>query len=164
MQFQEPLYTMLLGNIDHMLVSLSLIQQLSLSLLYKNKLLFWIISDLKTKSSRTIISQIGTLTIPCSICGKSFSAQRELNRHLLVHCKNMAFRCNHCSNVFKWPDSLRRHVLKVHPGRRSKWIITTVILWKYFHSLAPIFVVSLKCIDPWILEFVVSNITGNSQW
>ena len=25
------------------------------------------------------------------------------------------------------------------------------------------FVVSLKCMDPWILEFVVSNITGNSQ-
>ena len=26
------------------------------------------------------------------------------------------------------------------------------------------FVVSMKCIDPWVLEFVVSNITGNNQW
>ena len=26
------------------------------------------------------------------------------------------------------------------------------------------FMVSTKCIDPWFLEFVVSNITGNSQW
>jgi hypothetical protein len=30
--------------------------------------------------------------------------------------------------------------------------------------LTPISVVSTKCIDPWILEFVVSNTTGNSQW
>jgi len=30
--------------------------------------------------------------------------------------------------------------------------------------LAPIFVVSTKCIDPWVFEFVVSNITGNNQW
>ena len=38
------------------------------------------------------------------------------------------------------------------------------ILWKYFCLLAPIiFVVSTKCIDPWVLEFMVSNITGNNQ-
>jgi len=30
--------------------------------------------------------------------------------------------------------------------------------------LTPIFVVSTKCIAPWVLEFVVSNITGNNQW
>jgi hypothetical protein len=24
--------------------------------------------------------------------------------------------------------------------------------------------VSTKCIDPWVLDFVVSNITGNNQW
>jgi len=28
----------------------------------------------------------------------------------------------------------------------------TVILWKYFYSLARIFMVSTKCIDPWVLE------------
>jgi hypothetical protein len=27
-----------------------------------------------------------------------------------------------------------------------------------------IFVISTKCIYPWILEFVVSNITCNKQW
>ena len=51
-------------------------------------------------------------------------------------------------------------------------------LWNYFYWLLPIlvvstkcidpwvheFVVSTKCIDPWVHEFVVSNITGNSQW
>jgi hypothetical protein len=30
--------------------------------------------------------------------------------------------------------------------------------------LAPIFVVSTKGIDPWVLEIVIANITGNNQW
>jgi cytosine/uracil/thiamine/allantoin permease len=29
--------------------------------------------------------------------------------------------------------------------------------------MTPIFVVSTKCIDPWVLEFVVSNIIGDHQ-
>jgi len=29
---------------------------------------------------------------------------------------------------------------------------------------ASIFMVSTKCIDQWVFEFVVSNITGNNQW
>jgi hypothetical protein len=35
---------------------------------------------------------------------------------------------------------------------------------KLFYPLAPIVLVSTKCNDPWVLEFVVSNITGNNQW
>jgi hypothetical protein len=31
------------------------------------------------------------------------------------------------------------------------------ILWKYFYSLTPMFVVSTNYIDPWVLEFVVST-------
>ena len=50
----------------------------------------------------------------------------------------------------------------------NHWLILMVssidILWKYFYSLSPIFVLSTKCIDPWILEFVISNTTGNNQW
>jgi len=38
------------------------------------------------------------------------------------------------------------------------------ILWKYLYSLTQIFVVSTKHIDPWVLGFMVSNTTGNSQW
>jgi len=41
---------------------------------------------------------------------------------------------------------------------------TLPILWKYFYSLAPIFMVSTKCIDPWVLEFMVSNTTCTNQW
>ena len=38
------------------------------------------------------------------------------------------------------------------------------ILWKYFYSMAPKFVFSTKCSDPYVLEFVLSNITSNNQW
>jgi hypothetical protein len=34
---------------------------------------------------------------------------------------------------------------------------------KYFYLLAPIFVVLIKYIDPWVHEIMVSNITGNNQ-
>jgi len=37
-------------------------------------------------------------------------------------------------------------------------------MWKYFCSLAPVFVISTKCSDPWVLEFVVSSTIGNSLW
>ena len=38
------------------------------------------------------------------------------------------------------------------------------LLWKYFYSLASIFVVSTKCIDPWVLELLISNTRGNNKW
>jgi len=34
----------------------------------------------------------------------------------------------------------------------------------YFYSFAPIFMVSAKCIDPWLLEFVVRNTKTNNDW
>ena len=43
-------------------------------------------------------------------------------------------------------------------------ISNNYILSKYFYSLTPIFMVSTKCIDPWVLEFMASNTTGNNQW
>ena len=38
------------------------------------------------------------------------------------------------------------------------------ILWKYFYSLAFIWLVSTKCVDPWVPILVVSSTTGNRQW
>jgi hypothetical protein len=43
-------------------------------------------------------------------------------------------------------------------------VYMNVLLWKYFYLLASVFVVSTKRIDPWVLEFMVSNTTGNNQW
>jgi hypothetical protein len=38
------------------------------------------------------------------------------------------------------------------------------LLSRYFYSLAPFSGVSTKYIDSWVLEFVISNITGNNHW
>ena len=38
------------------------------------------------------------------------------------------------------------------------------LLWKYIYSLAPNFRGFCESIDPWLLEFVVSNTTGINQW
>ena len=44
----------------------------------------------------------------------------------------------------------------------SQIVSTYQLLQKYFYSLASIFVISIEYSDPWVLEFVVSNITGNN--
>jgi len=47
---------------------------------------------------------------------------------------------------------------------KPKYVVHFLILWKYFYSQAPIFVASTKCIDPLVLEWVISNTTGYNQW
>ena len=44
----------------------------------------------------------------------------------------------------------------------SQIVSTYQLLRNYFYSLASILVISIKYSDPWVLEFVVSNITGNN--
>ena len=36
--------------------------------------------------------------------------------------------------------------------------------WPYSQSDHGIKYCESRCIDPWVLEFVVSNVTGNNQW
>ena len=43
-------------------------------------------------------------------------------------------------------------------------IVLHGVLWKYFNLLATIFMVSTKCIDPQVLEFVLSNTTCSNKW
>ena len=43
----------------------------------------------------------------------------------------------------------------------TRYIESFWLLWKYFIRWHHFVVVSTKCIDPWVLELVVSNNTGN---
>jgi hypothetical protein len=70
------------------------------------------------------------------------------------HCGDLC----HTSTRYKYSCIYFSPILLVTHWKRNN------ILWKSFFSLSLIFVVSTKCIDPWVLEFVVSNITGNHQW
>ena len=38
------------------------------------------------------------------------------------------------------------------------------LMWNYFYSLTPIVAVAITCIDPWVIEFMVSHTTGSNQW
>jgi hypothetical protein len=67
-----------------------------------------------------------------------------------------------CLRVFIISQRFFNYIIKLIG--RGKLSTNIYILWKCFYSLAPIFVVSTKCIDPWVLEFMVSNTTGNNQW
>jgi hypothetical protein len=58
----------------------------------------------------------------------------------------------------RFSDQFTSHILNFL-GKTAKQ--NTV---KYFYLFPPIFVVSIKWIDPWVLEFTVSNTTGNNQW
>jgi hypothetical protein len=49
-------------------------------------------------------------------------------------------------------------------GRHDIAEILLKVAIKHKKKIEPIIVVSTKCIDPWVLEFVVSNNTGNNQW
>ena len=65
------------------------------------------------------------------------------------------------------PSGLDNSIVRSTCNTCRMYIKMKSIIWilcKYFYSLAPIFVVSTKCIDPWDLEFVVLNTTGNNQW
>ena len=51
----------------------------------------------------------------CSICGKSFSNVRNLNRHINVkHTLKKLFPCSECSKIFKTKINLQSHVNSVH--------------------------------------------------
>jgi hypothetical protein len=67
-----------------------------------------------------------------------------------------------CLRVFIISQQFFNYIIKLIG--RGKLSTNIYILWKCFYSLAPIFVVFYKCIDPWVLEFVVSNTTDNNQW
>jgi len=46
----------------------------------------------------------------CSICGKGYLNNRELNEHILKHSVDKPFQCSDCGQQFSHSESLRYHV------------------------------------------------------
>ncbi|XP_077143541.1 putative transcription factor Ovo-like 1 [Ranitomeya variabilis] len=53
----------------------------------------------------------------CTLCDKSFSYQRMLNRHMKCHSEVKRHRCEHCGKGFNDTFDLKRHV-RTHTGVR----------------------------------------------
>ncbi|KAM9301800.1 putative transcription factor Ovo-like 1 [Gastrophryne carolinensis] len=53
----------------------------------------------------------------CTLCSKSFSYQRMLNRHMKCHSEVKRHRCEHCGKGFNDTFDLKRHV-RTHTGVR----------------------------------------------
>ncbi|XP_075044753.1 putative transcription factor Ovo-like 1 [Mixophyes fleayi] len=53
----------------------------------------------------------------CSLCDKSFSYQRMLNRHMKCHSEVKRHQCEHCGKGFNDTFDLKRHV-RTHTGVR----------------------------------------------
>ena len=55
----------------------------------------------------------------CRTCGKSFTLQRLLNRHMKCHSDTKRYLCTFCGKGFNDTFDLKRHT-RTHTGNRNK--------------------------------------------
>ncbi|XP_055331972.1 PR domain zinc finger protein 15-like [Paramacrobiotus metropolitanus] len=56
----------------------------------------------------------------CPVCGKSWTTQRKLRSHMVIHGNTYAYPCEQCGVPFKTPKERFRHVNVVHRGIKKK--------------------------------------------
>ena len=50
----------------------------------------------------------------CEYCGKGFTQNHHLKRHLRIHTGMTPFNCRYCDRPFKYKTSMQRHERTVH--------------------------------------------------
>ena len=53
-------------------------------------------------------------THKCAVCSKLFKTKQGLDRHNLVHNKDVQYICPHCTATFTQKFNLKRHINKQH--------------------------------------------------
>ncbi|XP_065072991.1 zinc finger protein 502-like [Ochlerotatus camptorhynchus] len=53
----------------------------------------------------------------CNICGKTFTTNTSLERHMLLHTNEKPYSCDKCEASFRRLLLLKQHVQKVHEGK-----------------------------------------------
>ena len=52
--------------------------------------------------------------IPCTVCGKAFLNNAELERHMRMHLDLRPYQCMICDRTFRQSSHALQHVRKVH--------------------------------------------------
>ncbi|XP_073461352.1 putative transcription factor Ovo-like 1 isoform X2 [Aquarana catesbeiana] len=71
----------------------------------------------ETQDQRPSTQEEQRMLFCCTLCDKSFSYQRMLNRHMKCHSEVKRHRCEHCGKGFNDTFDLKRHV-RTHTGVR----------------------------------------------
>lgn len=50
----------------------------------------------------------------CSVCGKTFTLESHLRRHMMIHTRLRLHECKICKQLFSRKDHLRSHVSRIH--------------------------------------------------
>jgi len=56
--------------------------------------------------------------VQCRVCGRNLSCHGELNRHLQLHRRELAFHCRTCDMRFSRRSLLNNHTRSRHTGER----------------------------------------------
>ncbi|KAJ8667973.1 hypothetical protein QAD02_009636 [Eretmocerus hayati] len=70
----------------------------------------------KTKNREECLSDQGFL---CEVCGKKFSFNHALVRHMRIHANDGCNRCQFCAKSFKYKQGLERHLRRDHDKIKS---------------------------------------------
>ena len=62
-------------------------------------------------------SHVDMKKLTCLLCGKSFSKNSGLHRHMFVHIDEKPYRCSKCYRSFRFNDTLTSHML-THNGEK----------------------------------------------
>ena len=89
------------------------------------KYFYWGLCRFKWATTlKTHIAEVhqGIRDLECSVCGKKFNRQSQLNRHAVIHGPEEAkLGCQLCGRKFWYPSNLHRHMSIVHGPYEEAW-------------------------------------------
>ncbi|XP_044732432.1 zinc finger protein 729-like isoform X2 [Chrysoperla carnea] len=59
----------------------------------------------------------------CGYCDKKFSTKFNAQKHRLIHTKEKPFKCQYCDELFRYPESIKHHIIRKHGVNSSSFRI-----------------------------------------